>query len=98
MAHLHLQNVSIEEEKGVKSLRLGGRCDRPGRGQVIDEGHDAIRAKDTRMLTVMEMDVTADPKPVGVFGSAAQVPSPAHHGHEVHEPKRGNGCGVQVTP
>lgn len=41
------------------------------------------------MLAVVKMDVTTYPEAVGLLRSTAQVPSAAHHGHEVHEPKRG---------
>lgn len=91
MASLHLKDIAIEEQQGVDGLGLGGRCNTPYGGQVIDESHDAVRPHYTRMLTAVEMDVPTNPESVGLLGSAAQVSAAAHHGDVVHESQRGAG-------
>lgn len=98
VADLDFQHVAVEEEQGIERLGLGGGSYVPGRREVIDEGHYASGANRTWMLAAMEMDVSTNPEPVSLLGSATQMPAAADHGHLVHEPKRGWGGGARFTP
>ena len=98
MADLDFQHVAAEEEQGIERLGLGGRSYTPGRRKVIDESYYASGANRTWMLAAMEMDVSTNPEPVSLLGSATQMPAAADHGDLAHEPKRGWGGGARFTP
>lgn len=81
MGDLEFEGVPIEEQQSVEGLGLGGEC------------HDAVGSDRKGGLAVVEreIDVAADPEPIGLLFPASEVSSPTDHGYLVHRgAKRGS--------
>jgi len=70
---IRVQDVAIEEDQGGEGLVLSRSADVSVGGERGEESGNLRRTHSVRMAFVVEEDESRDPRPIGLFGSWAEM-------------------------